>query len=89
MSGALKMYNVGHVLPADGLIKRIHVNQNLLRRAIKGEDVCPYIVQYKGKSWPAKEIEASGHWRAVNRTNKPLSCGARLFIETKDRVVIY
>lgn len=83
------LQNVGTVLPADGLLKRIHVNQNLLRKAIAGEDVCPYIVQYKGKSWPAKEIEASGHWRAVNRISKPLSCGARLFIETKDRVVLH
>jgi hypothetical protein len=86
---ALTPQNVGNVLPADGLLKRIHVNQNLLRKAIKGEDVCPYIVQYKGRSWPAKEIEASGHWRAVNRVANPLSCGARLFIETKDRVVVY
>ena len=31
-------------LPA-GRIKRIHVNQNLLRRAMKGEDVLPYIVR--------------------------------------------
>jgi len=89
MTHAVTLKNVGTVLPADGLIKRIHANQNLLRRAVKGEDVCPYIVQYKGKSWPAKEIEAHGHWRAVNRIDKPLSCGARLFIETKDRVVIY
>ena len=45
-------------LPA-GRIKRIHVNQNLLRRAMKGEDVLPYIVRYGGASWSCRDFEIS------------------------------
>ncbi len=76
-------------LPNDGCLKRIHVNQNLLRRAIKGEDVCPYTVQYKGRSYPCKEAETLSGCRAVNRIHKPLSCGARLFIETTGTVLCH
>ena len=76
-------------LPADGCLKRLHVNQNLLNRAKAGEDVCPYTVQYKGKSHPCKEAEITGRMLAVNRVHKPLSCGARLFIETTDEVILH
>ena len=47
-------------LPADGCIKRLHVNQNLLRKAIAGEDVCPYTVQYKGKRIRASQLTLTG-----------------------------
>lgn len=76
-------------LPADGCIKRLHVNQNLLRRATAGEDVCPYVVQYKGKSHPCMSAEIVGRMSAVNSIHKPLSCGARLFIQTTDEVILH
>ena len=75
-------------LPA-GRIKRIHVNQNLLRRAMKGEDVCPYTVQYKGKSHPCKRWTAAGEFEGVNAIHKPLSCGARLYVQTTGPMVLY
>ena len=68
-------------LPA-GRIKRIHVNQNLLRRAMKGEDVLPYIVRYGGSSWSCRDFEIDGPAKGVNSIHKPLSCGARLWIKT-------
>ena len=76
-------------LPADGCIKRLHVNQNLLRKAVAGEDVCPYTVQYKGKAYPCKSADINGRMSAINSIHKPLSCGARLFIQTTDEVILY
>jgi hypothetical protein len=75
-------------LPA-GCVKRIHVNQALLRKAVAGEDVCPYIVQFKGKSHPCKRWTASGEFEGVNAIDKPLSCGARLYVQTRGPVALY
>jgi len=72
-----------------GCLKRIHVNQNLLRRAIKGEDVCPYTVQYKGKSHPCKSAIAHEGVEFVNSIHKPLSCGARLYGQTTGPVTLH
>ena len=72
-----------------GCIKRIHVHQQKLRKAIAGEDVAPYIVQHKGKSHPCKRWTAAGPFTGVNAINKPLSCGARLYIETTGPMVLY
>ena len=72
-----------------GCIKRVHVNQHLLRRALKGEDVCPYVVQFKGKSHPCKEWQCSGEMQGINAISKPLSCGARLYIQTHSPMLLY
>lgn len=74
---------------SEGCIKRIHVNQNLLRRALKGEDVAPYTVQFKGKAHPCKWWTADGELVGVNAIDKPLSCGARLYIQTTGPMVLY
>ena len=77
------------LIPADNVLKRIHVNQNLLRKAIAGEDVCPYIIRYRGKTYPAKTFKVEGIILGINRVNKPLSCGARLFLETKGKITFH
>ena len=73
----------------EGCIKRIHVNQHLLRRALKGEDTCPYTVQYKGKAHPCKYWTAEGELEGINAIDKPLSCGARIYIQTTGPMVLY
>ena len=75
-------------LPNDGCIKRVHVNQRLLRRAVAGEDVYPYTVQYKGKSHPCYDVIINGPSRAINAIQTPLSCGARLYIQTTGEVLL-
>ena len=77
------------ILPDDGCVKRIHVNQRLLRRAVAGEDVNPYTVQYKGKSHPCKSWSAHGMIEGINAINKPLKCGARLYVQTHGPMVLY
>lgn len=76
------------VLPA-GALKRIHVNQHNLRRRVNGtgEDPC-YTVKHKGKTIWAREVEILGPCRLVERISDPLSCGARLWIETTSEVAL-
>lgn len=66
-----------------GSAKRIHVNQRNLRRRVKGvsSDPC-YTVKYQGRTYWAEEIEILGPCQLLERIDNPLSCGARLWIET-------
>lgn len=69
-------------LPA-GAIKRIHVNQANLRRRVTGTGVAPcYTVKHKSRTYWATEVVIDGPSRLVERIDNPLSCGARLWIET-------
>lgn len=67
----------------------LHVNQQVIARNRKtGSNDPPLIVRnYKG-SKPAHEVEILGPSRLVNRPHKPLSCGARVWIETEAPVRI-
>lgn len=70
-------------LNAQGL-KRIHVNQHKLRSRVKDptcQDHC-YTVKFKGKTYTAKQVFIQGDSQLVERIDNPLSCGARLWIET-------
>jgi hypothetical protein len=66
----------------------IHVNQAVIARNRKtGANEPPLIARdYKG-STPAHNIEIQGPSVLVNRPHKPLSCGARVWIETQAKVV--
>ena len=73
-----------------GTLKRIHVNQLNLRRRIKQTCDAPcYTVKYQGQTYWAKEIEIMGPSRLIERIDNPLSCGARLWIETNSPVFLY
>lgn len=74
------------VMPA-GLIKRIHVNQGLVRHNVKNDSDIPAVtVQWRGKSYTAADVVVRGESRVMQRMNEPLSCGARIWIETKAEV---
>lgn len=66
----------------------IHVNQAVIKRNREtGENKPPLIARtYKG-STPCHDIEIRGPSRVVNRPHDPLSCGARVWIETESPVV--
>jgi len=67
----------------------IHVDQHTIRRNVKtGERKPPIsVVTYKGTK-KARSVKISGNVKFVYRPDKPLSCGARLWAETYDKVVI-
>jgi len=65
----------------------LHVNQRVIANNRKtGRNDPPLIVRtYKG-STPASQVEILGPSRIVHSPHKPLSCGARVWIETTSQV---
>lgn len=76
------------VMPA-GTIKRIHVNQHIIKANVAaGADDHAVTVQWRGKSYIARDVQIKGPSTAMQRMHKPLSCGARIWIETRAEVEI-
>lgn len=67
----------------------IHVNQHNIRKNIKNDNLLPVLTvkTYKSNDY-AHEVEIKGSSRIIYRPDKPLSCGARVWIETEGEVVI-
>ena len=67
----------------------IHVNQHAIRRNIKATDKEPVLTvkTYKSNTY-AHEVEILGSSKIVYSPDKPLSCGARVWIETESKVNI-
>ncbi len=71
-----------------GLIKRIHVSQvNLRANRKNGNDALPvFTIQTSKGPRYASHVDIDGPSKLVNSPNKPLSCGARIWIETHAEV---
>lgn len=71
------------------MIKRIHVDQHAIRRnKTKGTNDPPISVKtYKGNT-KCFGVTIDGPSKLVYSPDKPLSCGARLWIETEAEVEI-
>lgn len=71
--------------------KIVHVNQHVIRANInraEGEHEPPITVRtYKGTT-RGHTVEIEGKVSFVYRPHDPLSCGARLWAETHDRVIV-
>jgi len=67
----------------------IHVNQHAIRRNIKAEEREPVLTvkTYKSNTY-AHEVKIHGDSKVVYSPDKPLSCGARVWIETEAEVEI-
>lgn len=73
-------------LPA-GTIKRIHVDRHVMaanRRT--GRSDAPVTVQTSDRPYKAHEVRILGPSRFVHSPHKPLSCGARVWVETRAEV---
>lgn len=75
---------------ADGTIKRIHVNQHHIKHNAKHPDDAkpPLTVKTSQKNYKGYAVDIDGPSRLVYSPDKPLDCGARLWIETKAEVAI-
>jgi hypothetical protein len=74
---------------APGTIKRIHVNQHTIRRNAKtGGTEPPISVKSSRGSLPCRTVEILGASQVVYSPTKPLSCGARVWIETRAGVIV-
>ena len=67
----------------------IHVNQHTIRSNIKSESKEPPLTvkTYKSNEY-AFEVSIKGESKVVYSPDKPLSCGARVWIETEGEVEI-
>ncbi len=65
------------------MLKRIHINQHVLRHNYKTGERQPVITckTYKTNDY-AHEVEIEGPSKVVYSPDKPLSCGARVWVET-------
>ena len=76
------------IMPA-GTLKRVHVHQAIVKSNIKKNIDEPAVtVQWKGKSYKAKDVRINGSCAVMQRMFAPLSCGARIWIETRAEVEI-
>lgn len=68
--------------------KRIHVNQHVIRRNGKtGETEPPLTVKTYKDNTLCHEVEILGPSKVVYSPDKPLSCGAKVWIETDAEVL--
>lgn len=68
----------------EGLLKRIHVNQHVIRRNLRDHDFAPPItVKTSSVNIRCFGVQIDGPSRLVYSPEKPLSCGARLWVETR------
>jgi hypothetical protein len=67
----------------------IHVNQHVVRANAKNGTKDPVLTvkTYKDNKY-AHEVEIKGESKVVYSPDKPLSCGARVWIETQAEVII-
>ena len=69
--------------------KRIHINQHKIRSNKKNNLEEPVITVKTSKSNTyAKEVDILDKSKLVYKPNKPLPCGARVWIETEDKIVL-
>lgn len=67
----------------------IHVNQHVIRANTKNGENNPALTvkTYKSNTY-AHSVEILGPSTIVHSPDKPLSCGARVWIETESEVVV-
>ena len=68
---------------------RIHINQHKIRSNLKqGLDEPVITVKTSKSNTYAKEVKILGESKVIYSPKKPLSCGARVWIETESEVEI-
>ena len=71
------------------MLKRIHINQHKIRSNKKNNTNEPVITVKTSKSNDyAHLVEVLGPSKVIYRPDKPLSCGAKVWIETTAEVVL-
>jgi hypothetical protein len=67
----------------------IHVNQHIIKANRKNNVVNPVLTckTYKSNNY-AHEVEIKGDSKIIYSPDKPLSCGAHVWIETQGEVII-
>jgi len=70
-----------------GTIKRIHVNQHIIRANARNGTTNPALTVKHGRdNLVCDEVRIAGPSMIVYRPSHPLSCGARVWLETTSEV---
>ena len=70
-------------------IARIHVNQHVIKANAKSGDRNPvFTIKQGGKNTYATRVKVKGEMELVYSPDKPLSCGAKVWIETRGDIII-
>ena len=68
----------------------IHINKNLKQSNDKHGKLFPVCrVETEGKTWYGTKVDILGPSSMIYSPDKPRKCGARLWIENDDEVVIH
>ena len=68
-------------------IARIHVNQHVIKANAKSGDRNPvFTIKQGGKNTYATRVKVVGEMELVYSPDKPLSCGAKVWIETRGKI---
>ena len=80
--------DVGHLTErSKPMLTRIHVNQHVIKANAKHGKCDPVFTVKQGKSNTyAHKVKVLGEMELVYRPEKPLSCGAKVWIETRGEV---
>lgn len=71
------------------MLTRIHVNQHVIRANAKNGENKPVFTVKQGKTNTyAHSVAINGPSTLVYRPDKPLSCGAKVWIETRSEVTL-
>lgn len=74
----------------EGTLKRIHINQHVIKRNCKHGEYAPTITVKTSKSNDyGHEVSIDGPSVVKYSPNKPLSCGAKVWIETNAAVQVH
>jgi len=65
----------------------IHVNQHNVRANAKGQDLPVLTVKTYKSNTKCNSVEIHGPSKVVYSPDKPLSCGAKVWVETESEVV--
>lgn len=68
---------------------RIHVNQHNIRANAKGADLPVLTVKTYKENIKCNRVEVDGPSMIIYSPDKPLSCGAKVWIETESDVLTY
>ena len=72
-----------------GKIARIHVNQHVIKANAKyGENNPIFTIKQGGKNTYAYNVKVVGEMELVYSPDKPLSCGAKVWIETRGDIEV-
>lgn len=68
-------------------IARIHVNQHVIKANAKSGERNPvFTIKQGGKNTYATRVKVKGEMELVYSPDKPLSCGAKVWIETRGEI---